>query len=293
MPMFDGVVLADHLSLDVAIHYRDAEEADTKRLVTIKQALGSKSADEDVPAFTHILGLCHLRNRLRHFRVDRIVDLVDPETGEIVNNPAIWIIQNLHLRANAPEEATRKTRRVLSPVRFENGIAAGWAFGVPEAFRRALDIFFYERVLSPGGSLRRELAAKGVECSPEALVGDRAALQALQQEAQKKGVSISNLSIETAPNGKPRLVMTVETQGRPAAYDFSVGDIFYDPPEARKLRWKAALGVLRRSVQVADVDEDGLKVEFCLYEGGKEVSSQEIVCDQEDLVFLLKTGELP
>ena len=59
------------------LHYKDASDISTKRLVDIREAdIGWKQG--------YLSGLCHLRNAYRTFRIDRIQRSIIPETGELV-----------------------------------------------------------------------------------------------------------------------------------------------------------------------------------------------------------------
>lgn len=48
----------------------------------------------------YLQGFCNLKQGMRTFRVDRIKQLVDAETGEVADDPAAW----LRARALAPEK---------------------------------------------------------------------------------------------------------------------------------------------------------------------------------------------
>ena len=101
---------------------------------------------------------------------------------------------------------------------------------------------------------------------------------------------------EQVEDGRKALVWT---QGLPPAYGFSAGDIFYDPPEIRYMRWGAEEVV--RAVQVASALPD--------QEMGADVISGEVVYEawegttrrrvrrrrvtQEGFVDFLRTGVEP
>ncbi|WP_291295840.1 WYL domain-containing protein [Elioraea sp.] len=74
--------LASGLTHRVAMHYRDANGAETDRRVTVRNVLGRDGAA------THINGRCHDRRASRSFRLDRIAELQDEETGEVLATTA-------------------------------------------------------------------------------------------------------------------------------------------------------------------------------------------------------------
>ena len=59
------------------IVYRAADGAVSQRTITVRQLIGNP------PEL--MLAWCHLRRRARHFRFDRIVEAVDPESGELLS----------------------------------------------------------------------------------------------------------------------------------------------------------------------------------------------------------------
>ena len=58
------------------IVYRAEDGAVSQRVVTVRQLIGNPP---DL-----MLAWCHLRQRPRHFRFDRIIEAVDPESGEVI-----------------------------------------------------------------------------------------------------------------------------------------------------------------------------------------------------------------
>ena len=58
------------------IVYRAEDGAVSERTITVRQLIGNPP---DL-----LLAWCHLRNRPRHFRFDRIVEAIDPESGEVL-----------------------------------------------------------------------------------------------------------------------------------------------------------------------------------------------------------------
>lgn len=91
----------------------------------------------------------------------------------------------------------------------------------------------------------------------------------------------------------------VWTQGLPPAYGFSAGDIFYDPPEIRFLRWGAEEVV--RTVQVASALPDqemgadvvSGEVVYETWEGTKRRGVRRRRVTQEGFVDFLRTGVEP
>lgn len=108
-------------------------------------------------------------------------------------------------------------------IEFENGIAKGWAFDVPEAFRPSLDIAYMQR-------------------------------------ADKKANATLKAELGRSLEADERTWKMVWTRGEPPAYSFEEGDIFYDPAGVRAMDWADALPLLRRTVQVirANPDPDAL-----------------------------------
>ena len=74
------------LHRDILIHYRGG--AAPQRRVTI-QALGREPGDPR--AVTHIIGWCHYRDGSRFFLVDRMSEMIDPATGEVVSDHIKWL----------------------------------------------------------------------------------------------------------------------------------------------------------------------------------------------------------
>lgn len=113
----------------------------------------------------------------------------------------------------------KRNRTEKLGVEFENGIAKGWAFDVPEACRPSLDIAYMQRA-------------------------DREANAALKAELGRP--------LEAGE----RQWKMVWTRGNPPAYSFEEGDIFYEPAGVRAMEWPEALKVLRRTVQVIRANPD-------------------------------------
>jgi uncharacterized tellurite resistance protein B-like protein len=106
----DALVEDDHLpspstslsGFSCIIHYRDTKGADTMRRVTVIRY--ERAAEID-----YLRAYCHEREKNRQFRVDRIIDAFDIETGEVFD------IHNM-LASTAPSfEQTSGLNWGLSP----------------------------------------------------------------------------------------------------------------------------------------------------------------------------------
>ena len=149
-------------------------------------------------------------------------------------------------------------------ITFKNGIADGWAFGVPEVFRKTLDILYVQ------------YADKEKTREMRYGIG----------ETKRKGQR--NL----------RFQRMAWTRGSPPVRSFDVGHVFYDPPVARQLVWSDALKILRRVVQVCDAKPDtksGLQgwVRFVINyydECGYIVRTEERTLSQANFELFLRSG---
>ena len=93
------------------------------------------------------------------------------------------------------------------------------------------------------------------------------------------------------------------TQGVPPQYTFASGDVFYDPPDVREMRWGDALAVLRRMVKVEKATPDALDgktvrsgfVVFQLshYEDGEVFETERREVSQRGFVAFLRDGVIP
>lgn len=167
---------------------------------------------------------------------------------------------------------------------FVNGYAAGWHFGVHEAFRANLDITLDTRV-------------------------DRAANEELAAKLGRK------------PTATERISRQIWTQGSPPAYSFGRGHMMHAPAEVHRMPWSDALEQVSQSIRVIDAaadegtatlppdrDEDDAQliadgnslpenhgpgwVEFEMYhyDKGRIVRKENHRLSQADFVQLLKTG---
>lgn len=93
------------------------------------------------------------------------------------------------------------------------------------------------------------------------------------------------------------------TQGVPACFSFTVGDVFYDPPEVRAMAWGEALKILKRTVRVLEAKPDvehgaGIidgEVTFLYSEGDNLApeAGRKIRTTQHRFVEFLRSGVLP
>lgn len=196
-----------------------------------------------------------------------------------------------------------RQQRVIPQTRFEDGFAAGWAFGVSAAFKDALDIKPTPRILSARSPLLRDLAELSVVVAPDAIAGDAHALAVLANDLRGVGVAVADVSVTRDAKGAARVVVTLETEGRPAVCSFAKGDVMHDPPIAHRLPWGEALPLLRRSVQVDEAtparaaegpdtsgDPGEVKATLRRYSGGNLVSTEALVCSQSEFVGLIRDG---
>jgi hypothetical protein len=182
---------------------------------------------------------------------------------------------------------SRQRRTESLNVNFAGGMAAGWAFGVADAFRMTLDMRYDGRI-----------------------------------DADASSAKELRLGRKLQPNEK--VLRYVWTQGVPRAYSFGRGHIFHDPPIAHGLAWDVALPLLRRSIVVLDskadpgalveihpddgeesvvVEESGsnakagragwVDIEVLYYEDGRVVDKEKTTRTQAGFVDMLRTGKDP
>ncbi|WP_372618572.1 hypothetical protein [Falsiroseomonas sp.] len=214
------------------------------------------------------------------------------------------------LTKGGPMQSPRE-RRVLSRIRFRDGMAEGWAFGITEGFKAALDIAPTPRALSGrssqgGEPLVAELKARGIEVSEEAIAGQGHALAHLATSLQEAGIAATDFTMKRLARGDMRVFVTLETQGSPPAYCFAAGDTMHEPPSVHRLPWRQGQLILRRSVQVDDAAPDrapeGLedagrpgtvRASIRRYSEGELVATRQVSCSQAELVRLLRDGVEP
>ncbi|MGG5811451.1 hypothetical protein [Falsiroseomonas sp. CW058] len=184
-------------------------------------------------------------------------------------------------------------RRHLSPIVFKDGMAQGWVFGVPDAFKACLDIATEGRILSPRSILLRELRRLKIECHQAAIDGDRSQLHDLYDAMKRAGLPVLGWAMTRDAVGKPRGEFLLELQGVPASIEFAEGDIFFEPAEVRRMPWHDALPLLRRSVQIKDYFVGRATIDVMDYSAGEIVKRTVLECSGQELVQLLWHGTLP
>ena len=162
-------------------------------------------------------------------------------------------------------EAKNRKRTTDFGISFIGGYASGWAFGVPPAFRGALDI---QNLRYVDKEKSKDLRSKG----------DR-------KNSQTK---------------LPTAFKYLWTRGDPPSLSFAQGDIFYRPSGIRNLPWQEALEQIISSVQVLAAQPDNDKgtggwVEFQLsrYERGIIITQSNLRLSQTDFETVLCSGDLP
>lgn len=92
----------------------------------------------------------------------------------------------------------------------------------------------------------------------------------------------------------------VWTQGAPPAYSWALGDVLYDPPAVRTMRWGDALAILQRAVVVTGAQADAIdgsqvvpgwvEVTITDYADGVAAEVREARVSQADFVHWLRVG---
>lgn len=77
-------VLISGISIPIGIDYVDAKGDFTKRQVTVYKIIRSEGQ------LRYLTGFCHLRSSTRTFMEERIGEIIDLETGEIFERPAVF-----------------------------------------------------------------------------------------------------------------------------------------------------------------------------------------------------------
>lgn len=136
---------------DYLLHYADGRGVARYRKVTLHRVDIRRGS-------VQLAGYCHLRRQPRTFALAGVLDIADPHTGEVL--PIVeTLVEAAHLprgeieRAVAATETRRRRTIELGPHFDGEGVPIGWAFGVPAAFRAALDIQLL--VYKEGGRLVR------------------------------------------------------------------------------------------------------------------------------------------
>jgi len=156
----------------------------------------------------------------------------------------------------------RKRRTEQFDVTFAAGMAEGWVFSVPEAFKDQLDILYLSYV-----------------------------------DAEKTRTARARMP--KVPDGKPPTVLRwAWTRGIPPLLDFAPGHVFYDPPSAYGIKWAEALQILQRLVMVTDATADDPpgegRVTFTIrtFDSGAMIETTTHRCSQREFEAFLRTGHL-
>jgi hypothetical protein len=271
------------LSFDVDLRYQDSLGKVTDRRVTVR------SLDLD-PEPGSIAGICHLRRGLRRFQIDRLVRISHPVTGEVIADAVPWLVE----RAKGPQDGVPpapRSRRSIVTTRFTDGMAEGWAFGVSEAFKAALDISVDRWPLTDRGGIRREIEALGIKADAALLTASIEARRQLRADLMAKEVVVRDIQLDRAGEGKPlQPYIWIETQGSPPTHQFTVGDTFHSPAECHRLKWEDALAVLQTSIQVVGASGEQLRIRISHFANGVATSEHTMWCDPQDLAGALAQG---
>ncbi len=76
--------VGEPLTLSLFIRYRNAAGEQSQRRITVRHVTGNPP--------TNLLAFCHERRAARSFRIDRISEIIDPETGEVIDTPALLVM---------------------------------------------------------------------------------------------------------------------------------------------------------------------------------------------------------
>lgn len=79
----DQVVLRSGIAMPLAIRYEDASGRETERSIIAQQVTGWRQDDGPVQP-EYVRAFCTLRNDIRTFRLDGILEAIDEETGEVL-----------------------------------------------------------------------------------------------------------------------------------------------------------------------------------------------------------------
>lgn len=274
---------AQRLSFNISIDYAGASGRLSNRVVTVRR-LG---LDDLVPA---VSGICHERRAPRTFRIDRIFNLTDPRTGVSVTDILPWLRQ----RAAEPPEGGLPQggvrRRIISPLQFVEGRVAGWTFGVPEAFKPALDVAVTRHILSArAGGIAKQLKQMDPGLDFEALMIDGGARRGFAVHLIERGHAVQALQVELMEDRRV-LALYIETQGQPPMFDFSVGDIFYAPAGTERSGTPGHGSRAAEILQVVAMAGEDLKVEHRVLNADGYKRIDVLDCAQEDLADLLEFG---
>lgn len=89
---FDGgAILASDLHVAADIRYADGAGIVTQRRITIQHVLTFGGINRSYEHPGYVQAWCHKAKAARTFNIHRIQELVDPETGEVAQQPVKWI----------------------------------------------------------------------------------------------------------------------------------------------------------------------------------------------------------
>jgi predicted DNA-binding transcriptional regulator YafY len=91
------------LEVPVLLAYQDTRSQRTERAVLVRKLLGVAGPEGFKPVL--IVGFCSLRKRVRAFRLDRVIRIADPETGEVIEDVVAYL-QRETLRRRPPKADT-------------------------------------------------------------------------------------------------------------------------------------------------------------------------------------------
>ena len=84
--------VVEGLAFDVVLTYRARGRRPERRRVSVKTIHLGRTPGK-MPTVTAIDGYCHLRRMPRTFKTGQIVELADAETGEVIADPAMWLLE--------------------------------------------------------------------------------------------------------------------------------------------------------------------------------------------------------
>lgn len=142
----------------VFIEYRSSDGHESARTVTLRSVWTTRGV-------LYVSGVCHLRNALRTFRVDRISELVCMATGEVAADPAVWLKDHAQFEGEVPKA---QTSRALAACRDELAVLAFIAnadgYFDPDEVEIALDLV----VMGSRFDIDRTQAARYIRRLPHA-----------------------------------------------------------------------------------------------------------------------------
>lgn len=237
------------------LKYRDDVGGVTERPV---YAIGLRDHEDTLNAY------CQTRRKLRSFSIKRIVEAIDPITGEIVSNLGAWLTEagpiGRSLRPGAP--AAARNRRVL--------LQNSWfASAFPQPMVEALAVADVTGAHGTESGLRAHGWRFGVAWS------HRAALDIAWTARTRNKVTTWHWTVAADP-----------------VLAFATGDAFHDPAELADGKWSPSVG--DRTVQVIDEDADGiLAVDLLTWRPPAPPDRATYHLTQAQMLALLSQGTLP